>query len=188
MIEGLRGKIIKKTPEKLVVDVNGIFFSVNITLNTYRIVKPEDEITIDVDTVIGEKSIDLYGFLSEKEKSFFRSLRSISGIGPKKARALLSGLPYEEVIEAVEKGDSKLLARLPGIGLKTARKIIFELKGILPSEREMEKSPGEQQAVEALVNLGFNRKEASDVVAEIARNYDDLEEILKESLKKLVKV
>lgn len=189
MIEKLKGTVVEKTPEALVLHVGGIFFKVNITLNAYRsIPEPGNEATVEVDLIFSEKGVEIYGFSNREEKEFFRTLRTVNGIGPRKARILLSGIPLKDLIDAIERGDSKFLSRVPGIGQKSAERIIFELKRIIPEKEKETFHPFQKDAIQALVNLGFRKVEAENVVREIWEDGKSLEELIREGLKKLVKI
>jgi len=191
MIEFISGKIWKKIPGEIVVNVNGIGYKVYISLNTYdQLPKLDEDILLDTYYNVSENSHDLYGFSDILEKDLFVMLISVSGIGPKTAISLLSAVKPNDFKNRLIANEVKMLTDLPGIGPKTARRIIIELKD------KFIKSNNEDLPIEdndnsdahyALINLGFRSNEVKNIISSITKNNPNIstEDIIKESLKKL---
>src|SRR3972149_7075037 len=129
MIAHIKGKIIYKSPESVVVDVSGVGYEVYIPLSPYyKLPDTEEYISLNTYTHIREDALQLYGFLTQREKEIFQLLISVSGIGPKLARNILSGIPAEALISAISSGDIARLRSIPGVGGKTAERLVLELK------------------------------------------------------------
>src|ERR1700752_3275337 len=161
MIGYLRGKLVDKRPNQVLVDVNGVGYQVSIPLSTfYSLGELHDDVTLLVHTHLREDSIALYGFLTAREKQFFELLLSASGVGPVLALKILSGMSVEELVPAIRAGDLARLTRIPGVGRKTAERIVVELKDRLGAvetpvpERgaPREGSQAESDVISALVN------------------------------------
>src|SRR3990172_9400478 len=135
MIALIRGHLIVKTPQYAIVDVNGVGYKVFMPLSTFSRLPDnnKDEVTLHTYTHLREDAIQLYGFLSAEERDFFTTLITISGIGPKMGLNILSGSSLSELMKTVESEDAKRLSMIPGVGKKTAARIILELKEKLPS-------------------------------------------------------
>ena len=158
MIARLRGKLIEKEPARVVVDVNGVGYEVSIPLTTFTSM-PESgaEVSVDIYTHVREDVIALYGFSSRQERVFER-LISISGIGPRLAITILSGGSVEGLVGAIRRGDLARLTAIPGVGKKTAERIVVELKDKLKDMTEEVVKPSvEVDVVSALENLGYPR-------------------------------
>lgn len=159
MIAHLRGKLALKDPARVVVDVNGVGYEVFVPLTTYTAL-PEtgSEVSIDVHTHVREDLIALYGFSTRRERMIFEKLMTISGIGPKLAVTILSGGSVEDLAGAIKRSDLARLTAIPGVGKKTAERIILELKDKLQDFVEgPAKSGVEADVLSALENLGYNR-------------------------------
>lgn len=159
MIAHLRGKLAQKEAARVIVDVNGVGYEVFIPLTTFTAL-PEtgSEVSIDVHTHVREDIIALYGFSTRRERSIFEKLMTISGIGPKLAVTILSGGSVEELTGAIKRGDLARLTAIPGVGKKTAERIILELKDKLQDFVEAQPKSGvEADVLSALENLGYNR-------------------------------
>jgi holliday junction DNA helicase RuvA len=159
VIAHLRGKLIEKDPARVIVDVNGVGYQVYVPLTTFTAL-PEtgSDVSIDVHTHVREDVIALYGFSTRRERMIFEKLMTISGIGPKLAVTILSGGSVEELVGAIKRSDLGRLTAIPGVGKKTAERIILELKDKLQDFAEaMQKSGVEVDVMSALENLGFNR-------------------------------
>ena len=128
MIGYLHGKIIFKKPTKILVDVNGVGFLVNISINTFEKIADKEEVSLYTYMSVRESAIDLYGFYNLAEKEMFDLLISVSGIGPKSAQGILSGIQIEDLKEALKAGNISRLISIPGIGRKTAERLIIELR------------------------------------------------------------
>ena len=159
MIARLRGKLIEKEPSRVVVDVNGVGYEVSIPLTTFTAM-PESgvEVSVDIYTHVREDVIALYGFSSRQERRVFERLISISGIGPRLAITILSGGSVEGLVSAIRRGDLARLTAIPGVGKKTAERIVIELRDKLKDMTEEALKPTvEVDVVSALENLGYPR-------------------------------
>ncbi len=195
MIAHVRGHLIVKTPQYAVVDVNGVGYKVLIPLSTFtRLPHDNAEIILHTYTHVREDAILLYGFLSPEERDFFSTLITISGVGPKMGLNLLSGSSLSDLMKTVESEDTKRLSMIPGVGKKTAARIILELKEKLPSlsdsegGREMDHTIA-ADALSALINLGYPRAQAYEAIRKVReRNREmPIEPLIKEALKILAK-
>ncbi len=177
MIGHLRGRLVEKRPNQVLVDVSGVGYQVHIPLSTfYALGELRDEVTLLVHTHLREDAIALYGFLTAREKHFFELLISASGVGPGLALKILSGMSVEELVPAIRRGDLAQLVRIPGVGKKTAERIVVELRDKLaameaPEEaRPVSRTGLEADVISALLNLGYDRRAAEKVVAEVQRD------------------
>ncbi len=194
MIARLRGVLAEKDAGWLIVDVGGVGYQVLVPLSTfYEIGEAGAEVKLRIYTHVKEDALSLYGFLSKLEKEVFERLIQISGIGPKLAITILSGVPADELTEAVESGDRMRLNAIPGIGKKTAERMILELRGRLPTgmaggQVTATATVGSMKSdvVSALVNLGYPRNVAERAVASIQKETAaGFEPLLKGALKRL---
>ncbi len=186
MIDFIRGKVIKKDLTKILVEVNGIGYGVEVPVSTYKKLIGE-EVELYTYLYVKEDSLQLYGFSTEEERELFKSLISVSRVGPRLALGILSQVSVEDFYQIVEEMDVDRLSSLPGLGKKTAQRILLELKGrlVLPSPEKEELT---QEAVKVLINLGCKREEAIKAVEKAKKNLPqkvNLEELIKESLKVL---
>jgi Holliday junction DNA helicase RuvA len=166
VIAHLRGKLAQKDTSRVIVDVNGVGYEVFIPLTTFTAL-PEagSEVSMDVHTHVREDVIALYGFKTRRERMIFEKLMTISGIGPKLAVTILSGGSVEDLVGAIKRGDLARLTAIPGVGKKTAERIILELKDKLQDFVEAQpKSSVESDVLSALENLGYNRVLAEGAV------------------------
>lgn len=174
MIGQLRGRLADKRPNQVLVDVGGVGYLVQVPLSTFAALgELHTEVTLLIHTHVREDALALYGFLSSREKHFFEMLLSASGVGPALALKILSGMSVEELVPAIRGSDLARLTRIPGVGRKTAERIVVELKDKLEavaidSEKQVASSPAGNQAdvVSALVNLGYDARAAEGAVAE----------------------
>ena len=189
MISLLRGKIAAKSTGSVIVDVGGVGYGVTVPLSTYyRLEEPGNEVELRIHTQLKENSLELFGFLTENEKSIFQCLIGISGIGPKGATNILSNITPEDLINSIMSGD--LAGRkVPGIGLKTASRIINELKDKIPTQEFTDSIDIKQKPVDdivsVLVNLGYTRNEIdenAEALKQISSNAEDMEDKIKEAL------
>jgi Holliday junction DNA helicase RuvA len=200
MIAFLRGRILDKHPNRLIVDVQGVGYEVHVPLSTYYDVGDEgDPVSLRVHTHVREDALLLYGFLTALEQQVFERLIAISGIGPKLAIAVLSGIDARELIGAVQRGDVVRLTAIPGIGKKTAERIVLELRdrlqqlaGAPATDAAAGASPGDRlrdDLVSALVNLGYHRPQAEKTVESTLTSGGELgfEQALKRVLKDLMR-
>jgi len=174
MIAFLRGRVLEKHPNRIIVDVQGVGYELHVPLSTYYDVGNEGaDVTVRVYTHVREDALQLFGFLTELERQLFERLIGISGIGPKLAIALLSGLDSRELVTAVQRGDVARLVAIPGIGKKTAERIVLELRDRLsqlsipaaaatPADAGADRLRGD--LVSALQNLGYHRPQAEKAV------------------------
>jgi holliday junction DNA helicase RuvA len=178
MIGQLRGRLAGKRPNQVLVEVGGVGYLVQVPLSTYATLgELHTEVTLLIHTHVREDALALYGFLSSREKHFFELLLSASGVGPTLALKILSGMNVEELVPAIRSGDLARLTRIPGVGRKTAERIVVELKDKLDAvaveaaEKPAPSSPAgvEADVVSALVNLGYEARTAESAVAEARR-------------------
>jgi holliday junction DNA helicase RuvA len=191
MIGFLNGKIISAKPTRLLLDVNGVGYSVNISINTFENVNEKDSVSLFIHTYVKEDSITLYGFYSESEKEMFELLISVNGIGPKLAISILSGIRVNDLKSAILAGDVSRIIAVPGIGRKTAERLVLELKNkvdqvIEEGEKEIPFNI-KREAVSALTTLGYNYKIAENTVRDILSKDGtvSLEELIKKALGEL---
>jgi Holliday junction DNA helicase RuvA len=200
MFSYLYGKLVHKNPTNIVLDVNGVGYQLNISLNTFeKLPEVESELRIYTVLIPREDSIQLYGFFDEDEKQMFEQLLSISGIGPKVAQSILSGINPDELRNYIIQGNSVALTNIPGVGKKTAERMILELKDkltkISPPEKFISKDKEEirMQAYQALITLGYQKQFAEKAIRsalnEINSNNEELniENLIKKALKELNK-
>lgn len=159
MIAHLRGRLARKDPARVIVDVNGVGYEVFIPLTTFTALPDTgSDVSIDVHTHVREDVIALYGFSTRRERSIFEKLMTISGIGPKLAVTILSGGSVEDLVSAIKRGDLARLTAIPGVGKKTGERIILELRDKFQDFAEAQpKSSAEADVLSALENLGYNR-------------------------------
>jgi len=193
MYEYLRGKIADSSPAHVVIDVNGTGYFLNISLNTYTKLNNKSEVTLLVHESIREDAFSLYGFIDDVERNLFRQLISVSGIGANTARMMLSSMVPEEITNAILTGNVAVLKAIKGIGAKTAQRVIVDLKDKLGKTSADTKIFAEmdntirEEALSALVMLGFNKGSARKVIDKIlAGNPDEkVESVIKQALKML---
>lgn len=159
MIAHLRGKLIEKEPARLVVDVHGVGYEVFVPLTTFTAMPEKGvDVSIDIHTHVREDTIALYGFSSKQERRVFERLIGVSGIGPRLAVTILSGGSVESLVTAIRRGDLPRLTSIPGVGKKTAERIVVELKDKFQDfSEESPKSAIETDVLSALENLGYPR-------------------------------
>ena len=159
MIAHLRGKLMQKEPARVIVDVHGVGYEITVPVTTFTALPDLGaEVAIDIHTHVREDVIALYGFSTRRERIIFEKLMTISGIGPKLAVTILSGGSVEELIGAIKRGDLARLTAIPGVGKKTAERIILELKDKFQEFADAAPKPAVQtDVVSALENLGYPR-------------------------------
>jgi Holliday junction DNA helicase RuvA len=193
MIGYLEGQLIDKSPGQILVQVGGVGYQVFIPLSTfYALPEPPAQVALQIHTRLQDDALQLYGFLTPEEKDLFLQLLSIPRIGARIALNILSGINPEDFAQALLRGDDKRLAGIPGIGKKSAARIVLELKDKLPpARRPRPASPGEklaQDALSALLNLGYPKNMAEKALdAARAQGAATLEDLLRQSLKALAK-
>jgi holliday junction DNA helicase RuvA len=166
MIARLRGRISGRSGAGLVVDVNGVGYLVHATPSVRRL--GDGEVTVEIHTVVREDALQLFGFATSEERQLFELLLGVSGVGPKVALAIVSGSTPAELRRAIARDDVKRFQAIPGIGLKTAQRVVLELKEKLPDTLVDATVPGEELlAREALVELGWNVVDAERALADV---------------------
>lgn len=198
MIGRLRGTLADKQPPFLLLDVNGVGYELEVPMTTlYRLPPVGDSLTLYTHLVVREDAQLLYGFAEKRERELFRELIRLNGVGPKLALALMSGLEVDELVRCVQAQDTSTLVKIPGVGKKTAERLLVELKdrfkaweaipGIAPLVLEPSAqaavSSAENDAVSALIALGFKPQEASRAVAAVQENGLSSEELIRRALK-----
>ena len=193
MIAHLSGRLIAKHPNQAIVEAAGVGYDVNISVPTFsQLPALGTEVAFHVHTHVREDSIALFGFLRQGEKELFERLISVSGIGPKLAITILSGMPADEMVGAIRGNDVARLTRIPGIGKKTAERMVLELRdklqdfGAAPAAAPA--SPIEEDVLSALVNLGYQRPAAERALAKVGNgNRQSFEALFREALAALSK-
>tara|TARA_B100000900_G_scaffold301047_1_gene259621 strand:+ start:8062 stop:8643 length:582 start_codon:yes stop_codon:yes gene_type:complete len=193
MITQIKGRLIEKTPTYLVIDCNGIGYEVNISLNTFSSISSEENIQLFTHLQIREDAHILYGFFTVVERTVFRLLISISGIGTSTARTMLSSLTPNEIQQAIITEDVPKIQGIKGIGLKTAQRVIIELKDKIKSLHGMEEIPIaksntiKEETLSALEVLGYSRKSSEKVVDNLIHGNPSItiEDLIKGALNKL---
>ncbi len=201
MIAQLRGRILEKYPHRVIVDVNGVGYDVSVPLSTfYCLGDAGSDVTLRTHTHVREDALSLYGFATRLEQELFERLISVSGIGPKVALAVLSGIEPLDLIRAIERGDIARLTAIPGVGKKTSERLVVELKDRLPRPQLAAVAVGGTAAppvsavrddvLSALLNLGYHRPLAEKAVASAVQIVPDdggFERTLKQALRELSK-
>lgn len=200
MIASLRGRLEDKQPNRLVVDVHGVGYEVFVPLSTfYRVGEPGDEVVLRIHTHVREDTIALYGFGSDFEQRVFERLIAVSGIGPRLALGVLSGIEPVDFVRAVQVGDLGRLTAIPGVGKKTAERMVLELKDRLPLSGVPEPTAGggagepaaalRGDLLSALLNLGYHRPLAEKAVDAALKRVETptFETVLKQALRELMR-
>lgn len=204
MIGRLRGTLAEKQPPHLILDVNGLGYELEVPMTTlYRLPSVGEPLTLHTHLVVREDAQLLYGFASKRERDFFRELIRLNGVGPKLALALMSSLEVDELVRCVQSQDTSALTKVPGVGKKTAERLLVELKdrfkawetvpamfALVPNQ------PGgpditpvasaESDAVSALISLGYKPQEASKAVSAIKEKGLSSEEMIRRALKGMI--
>ena len=201
MIGRLRGTLAEKQPPHLIVDVNGVGYELEVPMTTlYRLPSLGEPVTLHTHLVVREDAHLLYGFAEKRERELFRELIRLNGVGPKLALALMSGLEVDELVRCVQAQDTSTLVKIPGVGKKTAERLLVELKDRFKAWENMPTiaplvaepklaatvSSAEADAVSALIALGFKPQEASRAVAAVEEKDLSSEELIRRSLKGMV--
>ena len=199
MIGYLRGQLLLKKPNLILVDVQGVGYEVNIPLTSfYELPEEGSEVVLRIHTHVREDALTLFGFHTQREKDLFLKLISISGIGPKLGIAILSGARVEELAQAIADGNLSRLTAIPGVGRKTAERLILELKNqvtpfMLPEQMSAARTAATPNALQedvlsALVNLGYPRLAAEKAVSAALRSEESnhtFEDLLRSTLRRL---
>lgn len=199
MIALLTGKLAHKAPDYIIVDVNGVGYRVQIPFSTYYVLPAEGaNVSLQIYTSVKEDAINLYGFTTPEEKELFQLLIGVSGVGPKLANGILSNSAPAELSESLVRGDIARLSAIPGIGKKTAERLVLELKEkvkkLSPAHTEHAAAPAKgkdgirDDVVSALINLGYKESVVQKALAEVPFSGDvTVESALKQALKILMK-
>ena len=201
MIALLTGRVAFKAPTHLTLDVQGVGYEVFIPLSTYYALSDlHENVTLNIHTHLREDAIQLFGFLTAAEKESFLLLTAVSGIGPKLALSVLSTLPVPDLMSSIQAGDIEKLATVPGIGKKSAARIVLELKEkasrfqSLPVSGAMAASstagnPVFEDALSALVNLGYRAQDVKEVLKRLSNDTRSLslQDVIREALKELAR-
>jgi len=195
VIAQLKGRLAQKLPGEIVVDVAGVGYQIFIPFNVfYQLPEIGSDITLQIHTHLREDALQLFGFRDLAEKQVFLLLNGVTGIGPKLALNILSGIPVDDLSRALKEGDQVRLVAIPGVGKKLAERMIVELKDkfstLAPISTDAAKRDDRNQlmqdAVSALINLGYKKPEAEKTVREVLKNGDrSLESLLKETLQRI---
>ena len=192
MITQIKGRLVEKSPTEVVVDCNGIGYSINISLNTFSKIGNEENIKLYTHLIIKEDSHSLYGFFDKSERSLFKLLISVSGVGASTGRMMLSSLTPNEIVSAIMTENVQVIQSIKGIGLKTSQRVILELKDKVLSlegsdKQELNLNNESNEAISALEVLGYSQKQTSKILSKIiAENPGiNVETLIKKALNKL---
>ncbi len=193
MITQIKGRLVEKSPTELVIDCNGLGYLVNISLNTFSLLSDSENISLYTHLQIKEDSHTLFGFYEKTERNLFRKLISVSGIGASTARTMLSSLNPEEIQRAILSENVSTIQSVKGIGLKTAQRVIIELKdkvSVISEGSEISSNfinSKREESLSALEVLGYSRKQTTKVVDKLISETSEIsvEEIIKNALNKL---
>jgi Holliday junction DNA helicase RuvA len=191
VIAQLRGRILRKTPQAVVIDTAGVGYKAFIPVSTfYRLGEEGSEVSLRIHTHVREDAIALFGFASAGEHALFERLIEVAGVGPRLAVNILSGIEADELVEALRSSDVARLVRVPGVGRKTAERLVVELKDKMPSREAAPDQPAaeglgpKEDLLSALANLGYSRGEAERCVERALRDNGDgrFEDLLRRAL------
>ncbi len=199
MIGRIVGTLIEKAPPELLIDVNGIGYEVSASMTTiYDLPQVGAQVTLYTHFQVKEDAQTLYGFIDKSERALFRILIKVNGIGPKMALAILSSMSAEELISNVQESDVTALTKIPGVGKKTAERLIVELRDKLgqaaktdlfstPAVLRQVKADPRQEAEAALISLGYKPQEAAKAISSVPMDASSSEEVIKAALKGMLK-
>lgn len=194
MIGRLQGVLLEKQPPAILLDVQGVGYELEASMSTfYHLPECGETVTLHTHLVVREDAQLLFGFFALSERVMFRNLIRISGVGPKLALTILSGISAEEFTRCILEADSKALTRLPGVGKKTAERLVIELKDRLDKENDTTNLPGIEtkiekahspvnDAVSALISLGYKAQQASQMIRDLNVENKSTEEIIRAAL------
>jgi Holliday junction DNA helicase RuvA len=198
VIGWLSGQVVDKhQPGKLVVDVNGVGYDVETSLQTFfQLESQRGVVNLHIHTIVREDALLLFGFLDKEERALFRALIKVNGVGPKLAMAILSSITPTEFIQCINQQDALLLTKLPGIGKKTAERLVIEMKDSmkqltgmdstqLPQKLAMGMLREQDEAIRALEALGYKQQEAAKVINKINDGYKTCEQLIRQALQLL---
>ncbi|TWD45482.1 Holliday junction branch migration protein RuvA [Pseudomonas sp. SJZ131] len=205
MIGRLRGTLAEKQPPHLILDVNGLGYELEVPMTTlYRLPSVGEPLTLHTHLVVREDAQLLYGFYGKRERDFFRELIRLNGVGPKLALALMSSLEVDELVRCVQSQDTSALTKVPGVGKKTAERLLVELKdrfkawetvpamfALVPNQPGGPDAPApaitaESDAISALVSLGYKPQEASKAITSIKEKGLSSEDLIRRALKGMI--
>jgi Holliday junction DNA helicase RuvA len=201
VIGRLRGTLAEKQPPHVIVDINGLGYELEVPMTTlYRLPSVGEPLTLHTHLVVREDAHLLYGFFEKRERELFRELIRLNGVGPKLALALMSGLEVDELVRCVQAQDTSVLVKIPGVGKKTAERLLVELKDrfkawvTVPGMSNLVVEPraggavssAENDAVSALISLGYKPQEASRAVSAIKEDGLSSEDMIRRALKGMV--
>lgn len=201
MIGRLRGTLAEKQPPHIIVDINGLGYEVEVPMTTlYRLPSVGEPVTLHTHLVVREDAHLLYGFAEKRERELFRELIRLNGVGPKLALALMSGLEVDELVRCVQAQDTSVLVKIPGVGKKTAERLLVELKDrfkawetvpvmsglVVEARAGVPASSAESDAVSALISLGYKPQEASRAVSAIKEDGLSSEDMIRRALRGMV--
>jgi len=189
MIGQLRGNLIVKKPPYLILDVNGVGYELQASMTTiYALPELNQQVTLFTHMVVREDAQLLYAFFEETERATFRELIKISGVGPKLALSILSGISVSGITQCIEEGDVSRLVKIPGVGKKTAERLLVEMKNRLNlTATIVTNSVAEDDAVSALVALGYRQQDAHVAIRKVNKQGAVSEDLIKSALQTLVK-
>jgi len=196
MIAWLSGKVVDfSTSNLIVLDVNGVGYSVETTTPTHAILSQERQlVNLYIQTIVREDAFNLYGFLEQEEKALFKALLKVNGIGPKSAIGILSTISPSMLIQSIQLQDKTMLTKLPGVGKKTAERMMIEMQDILKDslivQQEIAQLPHSQaasEAVSALESLGYRRFEALEAIKKLKNETLDAQGLIKKALQLLAR-
>jgi Holliday junction DNA helicase RuvA len=190
MIGRILGELVEKNPPQVVVVSHGVGYEIDVPMSTfYHLPRTGENVTLLTHMVVREDAHLLYGFLTAGERTAFRQLLKISGVGPKVALSVLSGLSVDDLAAAVAAQDAARLTKVPGVGKKTAERLVLELRDKLPlavSVARTDASPASGDVVNALLGLGYNEREAQGAVKQLTAGLV-LTDAIRQALKLLAK-
>ncbi|MBU0540264.1 Holliday junction branch migration protein RuvA [Patescibacteria group bacterium] len=185
MIGSLRGKILEVRASSILLEVQGVGYAVSLSLPALAVLQACAEVFLYIHDHVREDVRDLYGFGTAEELDFFRQLIGVSGVGPKAALTILSAGSFQSVKNAVMAGDISMLTSVPGVGTKTAQKVVLELKGRLIEEKET--APQDREVLDALLSLGYNSSQAREALKNLDPSLTDTAERIRFILKNVSK-
>jgi Holliday junction DNA helicase RuvA len=193
MISRIKGEVIENNLTNVVIDVNGVGYRVNCTIEDSKELKVDNNVSLHTHLDVKENSMELYGFLEEETMKLFQLLLTVNGVGPKTALNILNSTSSNTLIEGIASGDPKYLQEISGLSKKQSEKLVLTLKDkVVGEELDSKAVEGTSDAIEALLSLGYSKKDARDVVAKVASRRGSTqakklstEEIIREALKNL---
>lgn len=189
MIYHINGKLIEKKPTEVIIECNGVGYHIFISLNTFSALPSSENLKLYTKLIVREDAQLLYGFINTDERLIFEQLIAVSGIGPNTAMIMLSSLQPEEIARAIQHEDVQTIQSVKGIGAKTAQRVIIDLKDKMIKLNLSEENfitqgnTNQNDALNALISLGFDKKKAERVIEKVAKADDKVEQIIKEALK-----